>query len=104
MAIHQTKLVMEHAHTSSPKATANPRNQPSGVRLESTTWLIVSVTELNVCPGAMTAGVRASSAAVSPDVPGRSGGAILGFLLRGRRLRVELGVRIPHECGVGGSR
>ena len=26
-------------------------------------WLIVSVTDSNVCPGAMTAGVRASSAA-----------------------------------------
>ena len=38
-----------------------PRNQPIGVCLVSTTWLILSVTESKVCPGAMTGGVRASS-------------------------------------------
>jgi hypothetical protein len=53
---------------SSTKATKNPRNQPIGVRFVRTTWLIVSVTELNVCPGVMTAGVRDSNAASAADV------------------------------------
>ena len=48
-------------------AMKKPRNQPIGVRFDSTTWLIVSVTDSNVCPGSMTAGVRCSSAAVSGD-------------------------------------
>jgi hypothetical protein len=46
-------------------AIANPKNQPIGVRFESTAWEMVSVTDSNVCPGVMTAGVRATSAAVS---------------------------------------
>ena len=91
MPIHQTKLMMSNAQPtgtllpqipmpvssrlpmvmfrtiSRQNAMKNPRNQPSGVRLVSTTWLIVSVTELNVCPGVMTAGVRASSAASAAE-------------------------------------
>ena len=37
----------------------NPKNQPIGVLFVRTAWLIVSVTDSNVWPGVMTAGVRA---------------------------------------------
>jgi hypothetical protein len=47
---------------SSRKAMKKPKNQPIGVRLLRTAWLIVSVTDSNVCPGVITAGVRAFSA------------------------------------------
>ena len=51
------------------KPMPKPRNQPIGVRFDRTTWLIESVTDSKVCPGAMTSGVRASSVAVSVPVP-----------------------------------
>ncbi len=75
MPIHQTKLMMSNAQptgmllpqmpmpvsSSLPMVTfrtirkrnamAKPKNQPIGVRLVSTMWLIVSVTDSNVWPG-----------------------------------------------------
>ena len=86
MPIHQTKLMMSNAQPtgmllpqmpmpvssslpmvmfstiSSRNAMAKPKNQPIGVCFVRTVWLIVSVTDSNVCPGSMTAGVRSSSA------------------------------------------
>ena len=86
MPIHQTKLVMSNAQptgmllpqmpmpfvtstvseiSSRPvniNAVPKPRYQPIGVLRVSTIALILSVTVLNVCPGAITGGLPAPTA------------------------------------------
>ncbi len=76
--IHQTKLMMANPHApgmvtpqmptpfrkshvraminsvATPPATVSPPNQPSGVLLVSTRPAIFCVTDLKVCPGAIT--------------------------------------------------
>ena len=97
MPIHQTKLMMSNAQPTGTllpqmpmpvtsrlpmvtfriirkrNAMPKPRNQPIGVRFVRTTWLIASVTDSNVWPGAMT-GRR----------PAVDDGDVGAFLLRGR--------------------
>ena len=73
----------------------------SGVRFVRTTWLIVSVTELNVCPGVMTGGVRDSSTASAADELvarcSRCSIPLMPFLATGAKLVGQLGVGIPHD-------
>ena len=100
MPIHQTKLMMSNAHPTgmllpqmpmpvsnsfamvtlstirSTNETRKPNNQPICVRFVRTVWLIVSVTDSNVWPGAMTGGVRPSRAATSPLMAARGEGSI----------------------------
>ena len=125
MPIHQTKLMMSNAqptgtllpqmpmpvdqqvadghdqqHQQQRTRSQKPRNQPIGVRLVRTTWLIVSVTDSNVWPGAMTGGVRASSVPSAPSR--RSCGccacqpSVTFALRRAAPCRLELRVRVPH--------
>ena len=63
MPVSSSLAMVTFSTISRTNAIANPKNQPIGVRFDRTRWPIESVTDSNVCPGAMTAGVRASSSA-----------------------------------------